>query len=284
MRHWLINLVNSGEISPQVSVGRTPSCILSSGTTQPEQSAFSEHRLALRALDRKQCASDCGPVGGKRMAILNTVLVSNIDEAIEGDVAAQILLSFDVPPTNLTTIRITPNASDVDVGSGAGVSRVVIVGAGKTTITATAVDDALVEGDETGLPSFELGGTLDPLFTLDPVPDLALRLVDDDVNNPAEVPYTLLTEGFETDGNGVRYTASIPEFSDGSTDFFVRTNGANISSAYEVSGEVGSFFFAGQDIDAASVAGGGGPTAICLRPVHQIVQICTLGPAGSSTR
>lgn len=31
------------------------------------------------------------------MAILNTVLVRNIDEAIEGDTAAQILLSFDVP-------------------------------------------------------------------------------------------------------------------------------------------------------------------------------------------
>lgn len=37
---------------------------------------------------------------------------------------------------------------------------------------------------------------------------------------------------------------------DGSTDFFTRTDGSDISGAYEVNGADGTFFFAAQDIDA----------------------------------
>lgn len=58
------------------------------------------------------------------------------------------------------------------------------------------------------------------------------------------------SESFETDGNGTRYTTSVPEVSDGSNDFFTRTNGSNISGGYDVSGADGDFFFAAQDIDA----------------------------------
>ena len=60
---------------------------------------------------------------------------------------------------------------------------------------------------------------------------------------------TLFIESFETDGNGTRYTTSIPEFSDGLGDFFARTEGSNISSSYQVSNPEGSFYFAAQDID-----------------------------------
>ncbi|MEM7239159.1 MAG: Ig-like domain-containing protein, partial [Pseudomonadota bacterium] len=153
-------------------------------------------------------------------------------------------------------------SSDIDIGAGPGVTRVLLVGGSGTTITATAVDDALVEGDETGVVTIELGGTLDPNFTLNPT-DVSIRLVDSDANNPAEGVYTLLSESFETDGNGIRYTTSIDEFTDfGSStgeDFFLRTDGSDVSVNYQVSGADGSYFFAGQDIDAANVAGNGGP-------------------------
>ncbi|MDY7097662.1 MAG: lamin tail domain-containing protein, partial [Pseudomonadota bacterium] len=66
-----------------------------------------------------------------------------------------------------------------------------------------------------------------------------------------EAPVTIvLDEGFETDGTGTRYTFSSGEGSDGFSDFFVRTDGSNISSSYEVSGQGGDFFFAAQDIDS----------------------------------
>lgn len=59
----------------------------------------------------------------------------------------------------------------------------------------------------------------------------------------------IYSEGFETDGNGSRYSTSAVEFSDGFFDFFTRTDGSNITSSYEVSGFDGSFFFAAQDLD-----------------------------------
>ncbi|WP_293066981.1 ExeM/NucH family extracellular endonuclease [Okeania sp. SIO2B3] len=65
---------------------------------------------------------------------------------------------------------------------------------------------------------------------------------------------TLFVENFETDGNGTRYTTSIPEFSDGAGDFFTRTDGNNIGSFYEVLNPEGSFYFAAQDIDGEGAA------------------------------
>ncbi|NES01415.1 MAG: endonuclease [Okeania sp. SIO2F4] len=65
---------------------------------------------------------------------------------------------------------------------------------------------------------------------------------------------TLFVENFETDGNGTRYTTSIPEFSDGAGDFFTRTNGSNIGSFYQVLNPEGSFYFAAQDIDGEGAA------------------------------
>ena len=60
---------------------------------------------------------------------------------------------------------------------------------------------------------------------------------------------TLLSESFETDGNGSRYTTSVPEFTDGDSDFFTRTDGANISNTYAITGIEGNFYFAAQDLD-----------------------------------
>lgn len=56
-------------------------------------------------------------------------------------------------------------------------------------------------------------------------------------------------EDFETDGNGTRYTTSVAEFTDGSGDFFTRTDGSTIGSFYEVSGQGGSFYFGAMDIN-----------------------------------
>ena len=59
----------------------------------------------------------------------------------------------------------------------------------------------------------------------------------------------LLTESFETDGNGARYTTSIPELTDGSGDFYTRTDGTNITGTYNVTGADGGFYFALMDTD-----------------------------------
>ena len=57
----------------------------------------------------------------------------------------------------------------------------------------------------------------------------------------------ILIEDFE-DGT-VGYSASVTEFSDGSEDFFTRTDGSNIAGGYSVSNIQGSSYFAAQDID-----------------------------------
>ena len=57
---------------------------------------------------------------------------------------------------------------------------------------------------------------------------------------------TILLEDFED--ATVTYVTSTPEFSDGSRDYFTRTDGSNISSAMSFT-NVDGFFFAAQDID-----------------------------------
>jgi Ca2+-binding RTX toxin-like protein len=64
----------------------------------------------------------------------------------------------------------------------------------------------------------------------------------------------IFSETFETDGNGTRYTTSIPEFTDSSEDFFLRTDGSNIIGTYDVLNPEGSFYFAAQDIDGEGAA------------------------------
>ncbi|MEM8554802.1 MAG: ExeM/NucH family extracellular endonuclease [Pseudomonadota bacterium] len=65
---------------------------------------------------------------------------------------------------------------------------------------------------------------------------------------------TIFFEGFETNGNGVTYATSIAEFSDGSGDFFIRTDGSVIGSFVNYTGGEGSFFFAGMDLDGEGAA------------------------------
>ncbi|WP_374958300.1 hypothetical protein [Gilvibacter sp.] len=57
----------------------------------------------------------------------------------------------------------------------------------------------------------------------------------------------LAVEDFED--STVAYTTSVPEFTDGGTDFFLRTNGSDISGAYVVDNIVENSYFAAQDID-----------------------------------
>lgn len=53
-------------------------------------------------------------------------------------------------------------------------------------------------------------------------------------------------EDFESLGG---YTTSIPEFTDGSEDYFIRTDGSNLAGAVNLSNIQGSYFFGAQDID-----------------------------------
>ncbi|MDA3870752.1 MAG: T9SS type A sorting domain-containing protein [Candidatus Marinimicrobia bacterium] len=57
---------------------------------------------------------------------------------------------------------------------------------------------------------------------------------------------TIKELNFETAGG---YSTNITEFSDGSDDFFTRTDSTNISDEYNVTNVQGSWYFAAQDID-----------------------------------
>lgn len=58
---------------------------------------------------------------------------------------------------------------------------------------------------------------------------------------------TLFSESFETGNSG---TAS-QDCNDGSADFFTRTDGSDIGSFYQVTGQDGNFFFAAMDLDGS---------------------------------
>lgn len=63
----------------------------------------------------------------------------------------------------------------------------------------------------------------------------------------AQAQSTALFEDFED--ADVTYSAQPSEFSDGSYDFFLRTDGSGIGGQYEVEGANGSFYFGAQDLD-----------------------------------
>ena len=57
------------------------------------------------------------------------------------------------------------------------------------------------------------------------------------------------SESFETDGQGVRYT-STPEFTDGGSDYWLRTDGTGLPiSSGGYSGSHGTYFWAAEDVD-----------------------------------
>lgn len=60
----------------------------------------------------------------------------------------------------------------------------------------------------------------------------------------AQTPFYSLD--FETAGG---YTTSVPEFTDGAGDYFIRTDGSDYGSYIVYDGPVGSYFFAGMDLD-----------------------------------
>lgn len=57
---------------------------------------------------------------------------------------------------------------------------------------------------------------------------------------------------FETAGNF--YTTSTPEFTDGDSDFWLRTDGTDFNSNIAYSGVLGTYYFAGMDIDGEGAA------------------------------
>lgn len=69
----------------------------------------------------------------------------------------------------------------------------------------------------------------------------------------------LREEDFESDGNGSRYVTSVAEFSDGSGDYFTRTDGTNIGSFASYSNLNGTAWFGLQDVD-----GEGGPVTVSV--------------------
>ncbi len=66
-------------------------------------------------------------------------------------------------------------------------------------------------------------------------------------------------------GAGVGYTTSIPEASDGFGDFFTSTDGSNIGTFYEVTGQQGNSWFAAMDTDAAEI--GASPASLFINDI-----------------
>lgn len=60
----------------------------------------------------------------------------------------------------------------------------------------------------------------------------------------------LFQEGFETDGEAVRYTTT-DSFSDGDADYFFRTDGSGAWNLPDYSGFSGTWFMAAEDIDSS---------------------------------
>ena len=56
-------------------------------------------------------------------------------------------------------------------------------------------------------------------------------------------------ETFESDANGTSYFTSEAEFTNGTKDYFIRTDGSDISGGVEIKNIEGYFFFGAQDID-----------------------------------
>ena len=68
------------------------------------------------------------------------------------------------------------------------------------------------------------------------------------VFQPAAAASPIFEEDFETDGSGVRYTVS-EECTDGSGDFFTRTDGSNIGSFVEYFSPSNTWYWAAMDTD-----------------------------------
>ncbi|MEM9062590.1 MAG: hypothetical protein AAGD13_19190, partial [Pseudomonadota bacterium] len=211
------------------------------------------------AIDNLQITGDLAPAN-LQIEFVDANIIPD-DDAVEGDEPARIIISVDNPPVGFANIVVTPSSSDVDLGSGPGVARFVPLNLGAQTLEVTAVDDALVEGDETVSLAFDFFNAADPDFSINPVPDLEIRVVDNDPVVVNEGAVTLHNETFETDGSGTRYTLSqVDEFGGGSLnspDVWGRTDGSTvggdtIADGYDIAGQEGNLWFGAADLDAGS--------------------------------
>jgi len=201
------------------------------------------------------------------------ILVANVGDATAFDVILRDLFGSDfvfdadinpgwdadgtfiidqLGPGQDTTIQIVLNITDDFMGT----TLVNTAEAVFAALSAGGVAIPDVDADANGNASDEEVGTVliqicQPGAT--PAPIVSnIAVCDLDQNSvliqPAQADAMVLFEDFETDGNGSRYNTSVPEFTDGEEDYFLRTDGFNITGeSFEQTR--GSFYFAAKDID-----------------------------------
>ncbi len=93
-----------------------------------------------------------------------------------------------------------------------------------------------------------------------------VTITDDDA-----APANLLTEDFETDGNGTRYNLSVVDNAASNADYFRRTDGSDIRADH---GNTTGFFYAGEDIDGVNQSGStGGSTPAFVTYIDPITVV-----------
>ena len=179
-----------------------------------------------------------------RLIVTNRINFDQQAQTIAEDASPDdIDFTFEYQNTSSTAIDVTVSADDYSRLDETGPVTVTIPASAASPYTTTVFnvdDNAVADGD------------VSVTFTIDSVSGGDGTTVVGDTNTDTvlitddEVSTALLSEDFESDGNGSRYTTSVAEFTDTGGDYFIRTNGSNISATY--SGATGSYF-AAQDID-----------------------------------
>ncbi len=90
------------------------------------------------------------------------------------------------------------------------------------------------------------GSTLDIRISWDGTPSGGEPMGIDNIVIQGDVSIDVLD--FE-DGTGVGYSTSVTEFTDGSGDFWLRTDGSDFGSFVSYTGQQGTYYFAGMDLD-----------------------------------
>ncbi|MCC6401797.1 MAG: PKD domain-containing protein [Flavobacteriales bacterium] len=113
------------------------------------------------------------------------------------------------------------------------------------TVTVTLTDNGACDGTE--VFTFQLQNVAGGNSATAGTPStFTLTLTDNELTS-----VTLLTEDFETDGSGTRYTLGYPEGNPASGDLFLRSNDAGMTAAggLAMAGESGSFYMEAEDMD-----------------------------------
>ncbi|MBK9273062.1 MAG: hypothetical protein IPM49_00795 [Flavobacteriales bacterium] len=166
----------------------------------------------------------------------------------ETGVSTTLTVSITNPDaTNATTVDVVLTAGTASrIGNYTTQSLNFPAGSSANqTVTVTLTDNGACDGNE--VFTFQLqnvaGGNS---ATAGSPSSFNLTLTDNEL-----VPVTLLTEDFETDGSGTRYTLNQPEGNPVSGDLFLRSNDAGMTAAggLSMAGESGTFYMEGEDMD-----------------------------------